>query len=63
MQGANQIYINKQILKGFQKYADVLKKYDKNYNKLLLARATQTVLKGTPRNSTEPWLLTDKPIL
>ena len=63
MQGANQIYINKQILKGFQKYPDVLKKYDKNYNKLLLARATQTVLKGTPRNSTEPWLSTDKPIL
>ena len=34
-QGANQHCINKQILKSFQRYPDVLKKYGKNYNKLL----------------------------
>ena len=34
-QGANQNCINKQILKGFQRYPDVLKKYDKNSNGLL----------------------------
>ena len=30
-QGSNQSYMNKQILKGFQRYPDVLKKYGKNY--------------------------------
>ena len=34
-QGANQSCINKQILKGSQRYPDVLKKYGKNYNELL----------------------------
>ena len=34
-QGANQSCINKQILKGSQRYPDVPKKYGKNYNELL----------------------------
>ena len=34
-QRANQSCINTQILKGFQRYPDILKKYDKNYNELL----------------------------
>ena len=29
---AKQNCINKQVLKGFQRYPDVLRKYDKNYN-------------------------------
>ena len=33
--GANQSCIIKQILKGFQRYPDILKKYGKNYNELL----------------------------
>ena len=34
-QGTNQSCINKQILKSFQRYPDLLKKYGKNYNELL----------------------------
>ena len=34
-QGGNQTYIDKQILKSFQRYSDVLKKYGKNYKELL----------------------------
>ena len=34
-QGANQRCINKQVLKGFQRYPDVVKKYGKNYKELL----------------------------
>ena len=34
-QGANQSCINKQILKDFQRYPDILKKYGKNYKELL----------------------------
>ena len=34
-QGADQTFINKQILKVFQRYPDVLNKYGKNYNELL----------------------------
>ena len=34
-QGSNQSCINKKILKSFQRYLDVLKKYRKNYNELL----------------------------
>ena len=35
LQGSNQSCINKKILKSFQRYLDVLKKYRKNYNELL----------------------------
>ena len=35
LQGANQSFINKQILKGFRRDLDVLTKYGKNYNELL----------------------------
>ena len=34
-QWANQYCINKQILKSYQRYPDVLAKYDRNYNELL----------------------------
>ena len=34
-QGENQSCINKQILKDFQRYPDILKKYGKNYKELL----------------------------
>ena len=34
-QGANQSCINKQILKDFQRYPDILKKYGKNYKELV----------------------------
>ena len=34
-QGANQSYINKQVLKGFQRYLDIFKAYSKNYNEFL----------------------------
>ena len=35
LQGANQSCINKQIVKGFQRSAEVLKKHGKNYSKIL----------------------------
>ena len=34
-QGANKASINKQILKGFQRYPDIFKKYGKTYNDLI----------------------------
>ena len=37
-QGPNQSCINKNIIKGFQKYPDVLKKYGKTYNEFLQER-------------------------
>ena len=35
-QGANETSIHKQILKGFQRYPDIFKKYGKTYNDLIV---------------------------
>ena len=51
-QGVNQSCIKKQILKGFQRYPDVLKKYGKNYNEILQKRKDISLQNNHGRIST-----------